>query len=127
MENFNVFNADDLSIPPKSIAVHDPEGTLSNFLTSKGVDFVLFDANVDPKTPLLVGLSKNKEQYDLDAEIIRNFVKKGGCAVFFEVKGKNSKNSDRVLKEISHHGLPTQAEILGKCDGSLPKSNNLFV
>ena len=114
IENFNVFNADDLSIPPKSIAVHDPEGTLSNFLTSKGIDFVLFDANVDPKTPLLVGLSKNKKQYDLDAEIIRNFVKKGGYAVFFEVKGKNSKNSDRVLKEISHQGLPTQAEILGK-------------
>ena len=43
-----------------------------------------------------------------------NFVKKGGYAVFFEVKGKNSKNSDRVLKEISCKGLPTQAEILGK-------------
>ena len=50
----------------------------------------------------------------MDAEIIRNFVKKGGYAVFFEVKGKNSKNSDRVLKEISCKGLPTQAEILGK-------------
>lgn len=114
IENFNVFSAEGLSVSPKSIAVHDPEGTLSNFLTSKGIDFVLFDANVDPKIPLLVGLSKNKKQYDIDAEIIRNFVKEGGYAVFFEVKGENSKNSNRDLKEISDQGLPTQAQILGK-------------
>ena len=41
IENFNVFNANDSSIPPKSIAVHDPEGTLSNFLTSKDIDLSL--------------------------------------------------------------------------------------
>ena len=34
IENFNVFSAEGLSVAPKSIAVHDPEGTLSNFLTS---------------------------------------------------------------------------------------------
>ena len=30
------------------------------------------------------------------------------------MKGENSKNSNRDLKEISNQGLPTQAQILGK-------------
>jgi hypothetical protein len=64
---------------------------LSEFLESKNIDFMPFDSTLDSNTPLLVGLSKNKKQYDKDAKLIRDYVKNGGYAVFFEVKGETAK------------------------------------
>jgi hypothetical protein len=114
VENFDIFKSEDFTPPTKPFALHDPEGSLSEFLESKNIDFMPFDSTLDSKTPLLVGLSKNKKQYDKDANLIRDYVKNGGYAVFFEVKGKTAKNTDRVLKEISKNGLPSDAHMLSK-------------
>jgi len=113
-ESFDVFDNESYQLPKELFALHDPKGDLTNFLVSKKINFIPFTPALDVDIPVIVGQSENKKQYAEDAEMIQNHVNKGGYAVFLEVKGKPTKNFDRVLKEIPQQGLPTNAQMLGK-------------
>jgi beta-galactosidase len=111
-QSFDVFQEKQLEIASAKIAVVDFDNTLSEFLTSKNINFVSFSKNLDKNIPVLVGkTSKKDKKYIEKVQELRAFSKKGGYVVFFEVLGKRVPGFDRELKEIEVETLPLGAEM----------------
>ncbi len=86
--DFNIFTADQLTVPKKRIAVLDPDNSLKPFLVRKGIAFEEFDASTDHSLAVFVSRThaKTKQQASLFGKL-REFVKSGGTAVYFQAGG----------------------------------------
>jgi beta-galactosidase len=86
--DFDVFTAEQLSVPNKRIAVLDPSNSLKPFLERKGIAFEEFNAATDRSLPVFVSRThaKTKEEGMLFGEL-RKFIKSGGTAVYFQAGG----------------------------------------
>lgn len=112
---FDVFTQMQLNAPKAKIAVFDPENSLSAFLNSKCIEFVPFSPQLDKNIPVFVGKTlKNDTNYKTTVEQVRNFVRKGGYAVFLQVKGKAIPQFERHLEEVETDKLPLGAQLHGK-------------
>ena len=85
---FDVFNAEQLTVPKSQIAVLDPSNTLKSFLERKDIAFEEFSSATDRSLPVFVSRThaKTKDQGSLFGEL-RKFVKSGGTAVYFQAGG----------------------------------------
>ena len=90
--SFDVFSAEQLTVPKQQIAVLDPSNSLKPFLKQAGITFVEFDAKTDRSIPVFVSLTEAKtpEQRKLFAELVA-FIKAGGTAVYLQGSGQNPK------------------------------------
>ncbi|WP_430814981.1 sugar-binding domain-containing protein [Carboxylicivirga sp. RSCT41] len=112
---FDVFNQSQLKLPDVQIAVLDPEGSLKAFLGAKGLKYVEFSQSLNSDIPVLVGKVNKKNKAFTDKVLeVKDFVKKGGYAVFLETTGNRVPGFDRVLDEVSTEALPLNAEMLAK-------------
>lgn len=114
---FDVFPSTKLQAPKAQIAVLDFDNSLSQFLNSKNIDFLVFDENQDSNIPVLVGkTSKKDKQYKEAIEKVRTFTRNGGYAVFLQVLGKNMGGPEEpiILEEIDADVLPLGAKMFGK-------------
>jgi len=86
--DFDVFTAEQLTVPKKRIAVLDPSNSLKPFLERKGIAFEEFGAATDRSLAVFVSrtYAKTKDQGSLFGEL-REFIKSGGTAVYFQAGG----------------------------------------
>ena len=86
--SFDVFTAEQLAIPKKRIAVLDPSNSLKPFLERKGIAFEDFGAATDRSLAVFVSRTHatTKDQGALFGQL-REFVKSGGTAVYFQAGG----------------------------------------
>jgi len=86
--DFDVFTAEQLTVPKKRIAVLDPSNSLKPFLERKGIAFEEFGAATDRSLAVFVSRThaKTKDQGSLFGEL-REFIKSGGTAVYFQAGG----------------------------------------
>jgi hypothetical protein len=86
---FDVFTAEQLTVPKRRIAVLDPSNSLKPFLERKGIAFEEFSAATDRSLTVFVSRTqaKTKEQGSLFGEL-REFIKSGGTAVYFQAGGQ---------------------------------------
>jgi hypothetical protein len=86
--DFDVFSAEQLSVPKKRIAVLDPSNSLKPFLERKGIAFEEFSPSTDLSLPVFVSRThaKTKKQGSLFSEL-RKFITSGGTAVYFQAGG----------------------------------------
>jgi hypothetical protein len=86
--SFDVFTAEQLTVPKRRISVLDPSNSLKPFLERKGFAFEEFGAATDRSLAVFVSRThvKTKDQGALFGEL-RKFVKSGGTAVYFQAGG----------------------------------------
>jgi len=86
--SFDVFTAEQLTVPKKRIAVLDASNSLKPFLKKSGIAFEEFSSTTDRSLPVFVSRThaKTKEEGSLFGEL-RKFVKSGGTAVYFQAGG----------------------------------------
>ncbi|HUV65434.1 MAG TPA: hypothetical protein VMW24_16175, partial [Sedimentisphaerales bacterium] len=86
--SFDVFNAEQLSVPRKRIAVLDPGSSLKPFLKKAGIAFAEFDRDTDRSLPVFVSRTEAKTpaQKNLFGELAE-FTKAGGTAVYLQGGG----------------------------------------
>ena len=90
--DFDVFTAEQLTVPRKRIAVLDPTSALKPFLKRRGIAFEDFNAQTHGSLPVFVSRTQSRtaEQGALFAQL-RTFVKSGGTAVYFQAGGPQVK------------------------------------
>lgn len=113
-QSFDVFTAKQLQVPETKIAVLDPANSIIPFLKKEGVEVVPFSISIDINTLVLVGkAAKQNPTYKEEVEAVREFVKKGGYAIFLEVPGTiiRGLHVGRELNEIETDVLPFGAEL----------------
>ncbi|MCK4957739.1 MAG: hypothetical protein KAT00_00025, partial [Planctomycetes bacterium] len=88
--SFDVFSADQLTVPEKRIAVLDPSNSLKPFLKRTGIEFVEFSAKTDRRLPVFVSRTEAKTppQKKLFGELTE-FIKAGGTAIYLQGGGPN--------------------------------------
>jgi hypothetical protein len=112
---FEVFAEAQLQESKAVVAVVDTEGSLKAFLDDKDIRYVEFDKTLSKAIPVLIGKAPKKNQaYTQKAMEVRDFVEKGGYAVFLETTGNQIPGFDRVLKEVKEDVLPLNAELQAK-------------
>ncbi len=86
--SFDVFNAEQLAVPEKRIAVLDASNSLKPFLKKSGITFVEFDAETDRSLPVFVSRTEanTPTQKKLFGKL-KEFVKAGGTAVYLQGGG----------------------------------------
>ena len=86
--DFDVFTAEQLTVPEKRIAVLDPSHSLTPFLKRKGIAFEAFSADTNQSLPVFVSRThaKTEAQGSLFGAL-RAFVKSGGTAIYFQAGG----------------------------------------
>lgn len=89
---FDVFAAEQLAAPNKRIAVLDPSNSLKPFLKKSGITFEEFDSRTEKSLVVFVSRThaRTKDEGALFGKL-RDFVKSGGTAVYFQAGGSNVK------------------------------------
>ena len=86
--SFDVFTAEQLTVPKKRIAVLDPSNSLKPFLRHAGIAFVEFDVSTDRSVPVFVSRTQanTPAQRKLFGELAE-FIKAGGTAAYLQGGG----------------------------------------
>jgi len=86
--SFDVFTADQLTVPKKHIAVLDPGNALKPFLKKSGIVFERFSAGTDHSVPVFVPVTqaKTKAERTRFGEL-SHFINAGGKAVYLQAGG----------------------------------------
>lgn len=89
--SFDVFAAEQLTVPTRRIAVLDPSNSLKPFLQASGLAFEEFGAGTDRSLPVFVSQTqaRTKERRDLFGKL-REFVRVGGTAVYLQGGGSKA-------------------------------------
>ena len=85
---FDVFSAEQLTVPKEKIAVLDPSNTLKPFLTRSGIAFEEFSSTTDSSLPVFVSRTRagtNKQRVIFGE--LKKFVASSGTAVYFNAGG----------------------------------------
>ncbi len=80
---FDVFSLEELGVPGRKIAIHDPWNDLKPFLKKKGIGFDEFTADTDTVLPVFAArtAAKTKQEKDRFAELAA-FARRGGTVVY---------------------------------------------
>lgn len=100
--------------PNTEVTIIDTNRELASFFEKNNIKFNYFSSKIDPAIPLVVGTLKSKNNYDKVMYDVMNFVKRGGKAIILDVKSKNVKGFNRVLKNITKDQIPFNIELQGK-------------
>jgi beta-galactosidase len=114
VQPFDVLTEKQLQVPKTIIAVVDPAQSLEQFLRYKNMEVVPFNTDTDVNTLVIVGeAQRSNEAYVQRVEAVREFVKKGGDAIFLEVPGHPIKrlHVGGELNEVEMDALPFGAEL----------------
>jgi beta-galactosidase len=114
VQPFDVFTEKQLQVPKTIIAVVDPAQSLEQFLRYKNMEVVPFNTDTDVNTLVIVGeAQRSNEAYVQRVEAVREFVKKGGDAIFLEVPGHPIKrlHVGGELNEVEMDALPFGVEL----------------
>ncbi len=87
--DFDVFSAEQLTVPKNRIAVLDPSNSLKPFLGRVGIPFVEFGAETEESLPVMVSRTEAKtpQQRKLFGRLAV-FIKAGGTAVYLQGGGQ---------------------------------------
>lgn len=107
-------NITKIAKPKNQIAIIDTNRELASFFEKNNIKYTYFSSKLDIATPLVIGSLESKKTYNKVMNDVMNFVKKGGKAIVLDVKGKNVKGFNRVLKNISKDQIPFNIELQGK-------------
>ena len=90
--SFDVFTAEQLTVPKQRVAVLDPSNSLKPFLRDAGIAFVEFAAKTDRFVPVLVSrtAAHTPAQRKLFAELAE-FIKAGGTVVYLQGGGREAR------------------------------------
>ncbi len=114
-QSFDVFTEEQLQLPQGKFAVADTDGSLKAFLDKKGIQYTEFKTSIGKNIPVIIGKANKKNKaYTKKALEVKEFVKKGGYAVFLETDGEKVPGFDRELNEVEENALPLKAELHAK-------------
>jgi hypothetical protein len=122
--SFDVFTAEQLSVPKKRIALLDPSNSLKPFLTTNRIAFEEFSAATDRSLAVFVTGTKPKGRKDNKSfEELLEFVKSGGTAVYIDPAKENitSENPMYPFTAIVH-----PARGLWTCIPHLVSNHSIF-
>jgi len=121
---FDVFTSNDLAIPETRIAVMDPIGSLTGFLTSAGINNMKFSEDTHLSDPVLVaGYTSDDDSGDPPLEDLLSFVRAGGTAVFLKELSTELLDRDSLLP---FSATPHKARGLWTCIPHLVRDHPLF-
>jgi len=111
--SFDVFQSEQLTTPQTRISVIDPANSIIPFLKTSGIEYTYFDPGQDLSVPVIIGIRAEKVD-DCMKQVLaaKEFVSKGGFAVFLDVPGEKVPYFYRELRDTKIEALPFQAQIL---------------
>ena len=111
--SFDVFQPEQLAAPNWRISVIDPANSIIPFLKTSGIEYTVFDPGQDLSVPVIIGaVAEKDEAYMKQVPAVKEYVKKGGFAVFLDVPGEKLPWFNRELRDTKIEALPFKAQLL---------------